>query len=148
MQLRIHPALHDAELRVFSLRARRTSSPFFLLFVIVTAALLAQCICCDRRRRGAWLFLSFPAACYLVSAASNSSGQPPTPSPASTCILPGLGAVGEAASIEIDVCISLKKSVAQYLENEIIPAVVQYLKDIMPKRHRIVTPLHFGLRIQ
>ena len=65
-----------------------------------------------------------------------SSDQQPNPSTASTRILPGLGAVREAANTEFPVYISSKlhEYVVQYLRKVIIP-VVQHLKTKL-HRHR------------
>ena len=92
-------------------------------------------------------FLSFPAASQLVRAAYYATDQLPNLSNASTCILPGLGAVRRPASVELAVCISLNFRRSRELKKEMLP-VVQYLKEMIPKIHRAANPLSFGLSTQ
>ena len=127
---------HSASVRLRGERFRRQSRPNIFAVTVVVVA-LGRSMC----------FLSFPAASSLVSAAANPTDQPPNPSTASTRILPSLGAVGEAASIEL--CLHLIRVRVEYRKKEILPAV-PYLKIIIPKiyQYRTANPLRFGLRIQ
>ena len=61
-------------------------------------------------------------------------------------ILPGLGAVREAASIELSVSMSLDFRKRQ-LKMAIFP-VGQYIEEVITKKHRRANRLRFDLRIQ